>query len=298
MFKRIMLFFAMNMAIILTVSIVMSVLGVQPYLTANGLNYQSLMIFCLIWGSVGSFISLQLSRWQVKKFMGVQLVEESPQYSRLVNTVHRLARSASLPKMPEVGVYESPEVNAFATGASKSRSLVAVSTGLLNTMTEDEVEGVLAHEVSHISNGDMVTMALVQGVVNAFVMFFARVAAFAIQNALRSDNDRDSGFSGGWSYYITTFIFEIIFGFIGMFIIAFFSRYREYRADSGAAHLAGSSKMIAALRRLQGQYEAGKFEKESNKMSALKISSGKAILGLLSTHPKLEDRIAALQRTL
>ena len=288
----------MNMAILLTVSIVMSVLGVQPYLTQNGLDYKALMIFCLIWGSVGSFISLQLSRWQVKKFMGVQLVEESPQYSRLVNTVHRLARSASLPKMPEVGVYESPEVNAFATGPSKSRSLVAVSTGLLNTMTEDEVEGVLAHEVSHISNGDMVTMALVQGVVNAFVMFFARVAAFAIQNALRSDDDRDSGFAGGWSYYITTFIFEILFGFIGMFIIAFFSRYREYRADSGAAHLAGSSKMIAALRRLQSQYEAGKFEKESNKMSALKISSGKAILGLLSTHPKLEDRIAALQRTL
>lgn len=296
MFKRILLFGIMNVAIIATVSIIMAIFGVQPYLTQNGLDYNSLMIFCLIWGSVGSFVSLQLSRWQAKKFMGVELVEGNPSYSKLVNTVHRLARSANLPKMPEVGVYTSQEVNAFATGPSKSRSLVAVSTGLLETMTDEEAEGVLAHEVSHISNGDMVTMALVQGVVNAFVMFFARVAAFAIQNALRSDDDKESS-NGGWAYYLTTIVFEILFGFIGMFVIAFFSRYREFRADSGAAHLAGSSKMIAALRRLQSQYEAGRFEEKTDpKVAAFKISSPKTIMGLLSTHPPLEDRIKALQR--
>lgn len=286
----------MNMAIIAMVSIIMSVFNVQPYLTANGLDYTALLVFCLIWGSVGSFISLQISRWQAKKFMGVHLVEGSSEYARLVNTVHKLAKMANLPKMPEVGVYQSAEVNAFATGPSKSRSLVAVSTGLLNNMSEEEIEGVLAHEVSHIANGDMVTMALIQGVINAFVMFFARIAAFAVQNALRGDDDREGSSVGGLSYYITTFVFEIIFGFIGMFIIAFFSRYREYRADSGAAHLSGSSKMIAALRRLQGQYEQGRFEKESDKMAAFKISSKKSLMGLLSTHPSLDDRIAALQR--
>lgn len=297
MFKRFLMFGLMNMAIMLTISIVMSVFGLEPYLNANGLNYTSLMVFCLLWGTLGSFVSLQLSRWQAKKFMGVQLVEDSPQYSKLVNTIHRLARSAHLPKMPEVGVYNSPEVNAFATGPSKSKSLVAVSTGLLSAMSEDEVEGVLAHEVSHIANGDMVTMALVQGVVNAFVMFFARVAAFALQNALRSDDDRDSGSNTGWSYFITRMIFEMLFGFIGMFIVAFFSRYREYRADAGAARLSGSSKMIAALRKLQSQYDAGRFEKNSDsKISALKISSPKSIMGLLSTHPPLEDRIKALER--
>ena len=148
------------------------------------------MIFCLVWGMVGSFISLQMSKWMAKRSMGVQVVEANGQFSNLVNTVHRLARMANLPKMPEVGVYESAEVNAFATGPSKSNSLVAVSTGLLRSMSEDEIEGVLAHEVAHIANGDMVTMTLAQGVINAFVMFFARVVAFAIDNALRSDNDR------------------------------------------------------------------------------------------------------------
>ncbi|MCT4641617.1 MAG: protease HtpX [Bacteriovoracaceae bacterium] len=297
MFKRVGLFLIMNITIMISVSLLMSIFNVQPYLSANGLNYQSLLLFCLIWGSVGSFISLQLSRWQAKKFMGVQLVQsDDPRFGSLVNTVYRLSKSAGLNTMPEVGIYNSPEVNAFATGPSKSRSLVAVSSGLLNSMNDDEVEGVLAHEVSHIANGDMVTMALIQGVVNAFVMFFARIAAFAIQNALRSNDEDNSSSVGGWSYYLTTMLFEVLFGFIGMFIIAFFSRYREYRADAGAAHISGSSKMIAALRRLQVQYEAGKFDKSTSKMNALKISSAGGLMSLLSTHPKLSDRISALER--
>jgi len=284
----------MNIAVIATISIVMNLLGVKPYLTANGLNYEALLIFCGIWGMVGSFISLALSKFMAKNMMGVKIQEANGQYSALVNTVHRLAKAANLPKMPEVGIYESPEVNAFATGPSKSNSLVAVSTGLLHQMNDEEVEGVLAHEIAHVANGDMVTMALIQGVINAFVMFFARVAAFAIQNAMRSDND-DRPVGHDWSYMLTTFVFEILFGFIGMFVIAFFSRYREYRADSGGARLAGRNKMIGALRRLQMQYENGVFEKSDEKMNAMKISSKGGFMALLSTHPKLEDRIKALE---
>lgn len=294
MFKRISLFLLMNIAVIATISIVMNLLGVKPYLTANGLNYEALLIFCGIWGMVGSFISLAMSKFMAKSMMGVQIQSENGPYHNLVNTVHRLAKAANLPKMPEVGIYNSPEVNAFATGPSKSNSLVAVSTGLLNQMSEEEVEGVLAHEIAHVANGDMVTMALIQGVINAFVMFFARVAAFAIQNAMRSDND-DRPVGHDWSYMLTTFVFEILFGFIGMFVIAFFSRYREYRADSGGARLAGRNKMIGALKRLQMQYEHGVFEKSDEKMNAMKISSKGGIMALLSTHPKLEDRIRALE---
>jgi heat shock protein HtpX len=297
MFKRIALFAMMNIAVIVTVSLILNLLGVQPYLTANGLDYTSLLIFCLIWGSVGSFISLMMSKWTAKQFMKVQIIDErSGQYSWLVNTVHRLSKAANLPKMPEVGVYHSPEVNAFATGPSKSNSLVAVSTGLLNNMTEEEIEGVLAHEVAHVANGDMVTMALLQGIINAFVMFFARIAAFAIQNAMRS-NDRDGDSPvGGIAYWVTTMVFEIIFGMVGMVILAFFSRFREYRADSGAAILAGRHKMIAALKRLELQYERGVFDKETENMSAFKISSKESgFRALFSTHPPLKDRIRALE---
>lgn len=292
--KRFGLWFLMNFAVITAISIIMHLLGVEPYLNAYGLNYQSLLIFCLIWGMVGSFISLGMSKFMAKMSMGVKIVDSYSQYSGLVNTVHRLAKAANLPKMPEVGIYESPEVNAFATGPSKSNSLVAVSTGLLQGMTTDEVEGVLAHEVAHIANGDMVTMTLVQGVVNAFVMFFARIAAFAIQNLLRSDDD-DSPI-GGLSYYITVMVFDFLFGFIGMFITAWFSRMREYSADLGGAQLAGRTKMVAALRRLQTQYEQGYFDKKNADMAAFKISSREVGLrALLSTHPKLSDRIARLE---
>jgi len=295
MFKRFFLFAVMNIAVIVTISIVMNLLGVQPYLTAYGLNYESLLIFCLLWGMIGSFISLMMSKFMAKKMMGVKVVEANSSYSHLVNTVHRLAKAANLPKMPEVGIYDSPEVNAFATGPSKSNSLVAVSTGLLNSMREDEVEGVLAHEIAHIANGDMVTMALAQGVINAFVMFFARVVAFAVQNALKSDDDKSP--VGGLSYMLTTIVFDILFGIIGSIILAGFSRYREFRADAGGASLAGKQSMINALKRLQMQYEGGGvFENENPSLNAFKISSKESGLrALLSTHPKLSDRIKRLE---
>ena len=296
MFKRIFFFVLTNILVVMTISILMSVLGVNHYVTAQGLDYNALLIFCLLWGFVGSFISLAMSKWTVKRMMGVQILEAHGNYAGLVNKVHQLSKAAGIQKMPEVGIYDSPEVNAFATGPSKNNSLVAVSTGLLNSMRDDEIEGVLAHEVAHVANGDMVTMALVQGVINAFVMFFARIAAFAIQQAMRNDDD-DAPVGGGWSYYLTTILFEMLFGFIGMFVVAYFSRYREYRADEGGARLAGREKMIAALQRLQQQFENNNFVKSEAKMNSLKISSKDGLLALLSTHPKLSDRITALQRS-
>ena len=295
MFKRFGLWAMMNIAVIATISIVMSVLGVEPYLNAYGLNYEALIIFCLIWGMVGSFISLAMSKFMAKMSMGVKIIKpDDAQHSQLVSTIHRLARSANLPKMPEVGIYESPEVNAFATGPTKSKSLVAVSTGLLNNFNSDELEGVLGHEVAHIANGDMVTMTLVQGVVNAFVMFFARIAAFAVGQAFKSDDDESS--VGGISYMITTFVFEMMFGVLGMFITSWFSRIREYSADIGGAQLAGKGKMIAALKKLQIQHDSGVFDKRSGNMSALKISSKEVGLkALMSTHPKLDERIRRLE---
>jgi heat shock protein HtpX len=299
MFKRIFLFMLTNVLVMVTISIVMSVLGVGHYMTSAGIDYSALAVFCLIWGGVGSFISLLMSKWTAKTMMGVQLVDERGQYAELVRKVHQMARAAGITKMPEVGVYNSPEVNAFATGPSKNNSLVAVSTGLLQQMTSDEVEGVLAHEVAHVANGDMVTMALVQGVINAFVLFFAKIAAFALQNALQGDRDNERSEGPGWAYYISEIVFQIAFSFLGMFVVAYFSRYREYRADAGGAKFAGRNKMIAALRRLQAKYESGApLSADNDKMSAFKISTrkGKGPMAMLSTHPPLEERIAALER--
>jgi heat shock protein HtpX len=296
MFKRIFLFVLTNVLVMVTVSIVLSVLGVNHYVTSAGLNYSSLMIFCLVWGFVGSGISLMLSKFMAKRMMGVEIVDERGQYADLVHKVHSLSRAAGLTKMPEVGVYQSPEVNAFATGPSRNNSLVAVSSGLLQQMTADEVEGVLAHEVAHVANGDMVTMALVQGVVNAFVMFFARIAAFALQNVLngdREDDDRAQAGSG-LAYHISVMVFEIAFSFLGMFVVAYFSRIREFRADKGAAQFAGKNKMVAALRRLQQKIDL--VDDSQDQIKAMKISSKKGLMSFLSTHPSLEDRIAALER--
>lgn len=296
MFKRIFLFVLTNVLVMVTVSIVLSVLGVNHYVTAAGLNYSSLMVFCLVWGFVGSGISLMLSKFMAKKMMGVEIVDGRGQYAELVNKVHNLSRAAGLTTMPEVGVYQSPEVNAFATGPSRNNSLVAVSSGLLNQMTVDEVEGVLAHEVAHVANGDMVTMALVQGVVNAFVMFFARIAAFALQNVLNGDSDDrdDRPAASGLAYHLSVMVFEIAFSFLGMFVVAYFSRVREFRADKGAAQYAGKNKMIAALRRLQQKIDM--VDDSQDQIKAMKISSKKGFMSFLSTHPSLEDRIAALER--
>lgn len=292
MFKRIGLFLITNLAILVTVSIIMNIFGIGQYRTIGGMDYQALLAFCAVWGFVGSFISLGMSKFMAKRFMGVQVVDGNSQYASLVNRIHQLAKQANLPKMPEVGVYNSPEMNAFATGPSKSNSLVAVSTGLLQGMREEEVEGVLAHEISHIANGDMVTMTLLQGVINTFVMFFARIAAFAVENFLRGDDEEGEGL-GGLAYMFTVFAFEIVFGILGSVVVALFSRHREYRADAGAAKLAGKEKMIAALERLRNQ---SFIDKRGQALEAFKITGRKGgLAALLSTHPPLEDRIKALQ---
>jgi heat shock protein HtpX len=288
--------------VMVTISLILNVLGVQPYLTARGLDYGSLAAFCLVWGMGGAFISLALSRMMAKWMMGVQVIDPSvrdPELQGLVERVHHLARAAGLPKMPEVGIYESPEVNAFATGPTKSRALVAVSTGLLHRMRSDEVDGVLGHEVAHIANGDMVTMTLIQGVVNAFAMFLARVLAFAISQATsRGSEDREEGssFTGGATYFITQFVLEMVFLVLGSVVVAWFSRQREFRADQGGARLAGREKMVSALEALRRTYEAVDPNAQPAAQT-LKISSrGTGIFRFFSTHPPLEERIERLMR--
>lgn len=295
--KRIGLFLLVNLLVIVTISTVLNLLGVKPYITAKGLDYQSLLVFCAIWGMGGAFISLALSKVMAKWMMGVQIISPETRNAEerdLVQTVYELSRAAGLSKMPEVGIYESDEVNAFATGPSKSNSLVAVSTGLLRRMNRNEVKGVLGHEVAHIANGDMVTMTLIQGVVNAFVMFLARAIAFALTMTKGSDSEEREGTP--MSYYITQFVLEIFFMILGSIVVAWFSRYREYRADDGGARLAGKGNMIQALEGLQktvDNIDAG----AQPAVQALKISSrsGK-FMKLFSTHPPLEERIARLKK--
>ena len=279
MAKRIGLFLITNLAIVATLSVIMRVLGIQP-----GGGLESLAVFSFVWGMGGAFISLQLSRWMAKRATRLQLIDGRTGRQELdwiYNTVERLTRQANLP-MPEVGVYESPEVNAFATGPSKSRSLVAVSTGLLRSMKPNEVEGVLAHEVAHIANGDMVTMTLLQGVINAFVIFFARVIASVMS---RSD-ERPS--------YLIIFALEIVLGILGSLVTAWFSRTREFRADAGAAHLSGRENMVGALRRLMANQEA--VDTSHQALATMKINGQRGWMVFFSTHPPLEQRIAALER--
>jgi heat shock protein HtpX len=290
MAKRIMLFMVTNLAIIVTLSIVLSLLGVSGYITPAGeLDFIALGIFCLVWGMGGAFLSLLLSRWSAKRLMGVQLVDGqtgNQDLDWLHNTIGHLARQSNLP-MPEVGVYDSPEVNAFATGPSKRRSLVAVSTGLLRNMTREEVQGVLAHEVSHIGNGDMVTMTLLQGVVNAFVMFFARVVAHVVRASLDSRNADAIAF-------VVMIVLQIVLGILGSLVVAAFSRHREFRADAGGASLAGRGAMIGALKRLVATQE--RVDVSQPTLASFKIAGGRGILQLWATHPPLERRIAALQQ--
>ncbi|QVL58195.1 MAG: protease HtpX [Simkaniaceae bacterium] len=292
MFKRIFLFLAVNCLVILTISAILSFLNVKPYLTAHGLDLQSLLIFCLIWGMVGALISLALSRKMAKWMMRIQLITPSGPQADLYHMVARLARDANLPDIPEVGVFDSPQMNAFATGPTKRRSLVAVSTGLLSQMEKRELEAVLAHEISHISNGDMVTMTLIQGVVNAFVMFLARVLAYAVTTMGRSNNRRSSYMS----YYLFTFLFEIVFMILGSMVICTFSRWREFRADKGGAILTRKEHMIAALEKLRTAKTIPSSPKSS--LSALMISVPRkgGLMSLLATHPPLEMRIKRLQQ--
>jgi heat shock protein HtpX len=286
--KRIFLFLATNLAIVITLSIVLSLLGVGGYMGPGGLDIRALAIFCFIWGMGGAFISLQMSRWIAKRATGVQVVDGRTgrqEQDWLYNTVARLTQQANLP-MPEVGIYDSPEVNAFATGPSKSRSLVAVSSGLLRSMRPEEVEGVLAHEVAHISNGDMVTMTLLQGIINAFVMFFARLVAFGIRSTTDSRNSYMMS-------YLVMIVLEIGLGILGSLITAWFSRHREFRADAGGAALAGRPQMIAALRRLMNNREA--VDTSHQALATLKINGTRGWMVFFSTHPPLEQRITALE---
>ncbi|HSD26712.1 MAG TPA: protease HtpX [Vicinamibacteria bacterium] len=295
MAKRVFLFVLTNIAILAMVSIVLAVLGQMGVLGLAG-RHGTLLIYCAIWGFGASLVSLLLSRWMAKRAMGVHLIgpdvrDADEQW--LYATVSRLAQQANLP-MPEVGIYDSPEVNAFATGPSKKRSLVAVSTGLFRSMGRQEREGVLAHEISHVANGDMVTMALIQGVVNAFVLYLAHVVAMIARNALSSrDDDRPSyaGFMVGQLVFIAA---QIVFGLIGSMVTAWFSRHREFRADAGGAALAGRGSMVSALRRLLANQ--GRVDDSKPQYATFKISGGKRLFALLATHPPLEQRIAALEQ--
>lgn len=288
--KRYGILLLINLLIIATISIVINVLGIQPYLSAQGINYGSLAAFCLVWGFGGAFISLLMSKFLAKKLSGVQVIDPNTTDTNgqwLVQTIYRLARNANLPKMPEVGIFESSEMNAFATGPTKSNSLVAVSSGLLQQMNREEVEGVLAHEITHVANGDMVTMTLIQGLVNAFSMFLSRVVANILSNMVSEK-------SAHLVRMIATFVLDIVFTSLGMIVVAYVSRRREYRADAGGAALAGKEKMIHALQRLQG--DRSPPPEQASAMATMQISNRMGgIMELMRTHPKLEDRIARLQ---
>jgi heat shock protein HtpX len=291
--KRIFLFLLTNIAIVVMLSLVLSILGVGNYVGPGGLDMQALMIFCLVWGMGGAFISLQLSRWMAKRATGVKLVDGrsgNPEADWLHATVARLTQTANLP-MPEVGIYDSPEVNAFATGPSKNKSLVAVSSGLLRAMRQDEIEGVLAHEVAHIANGDMVTMTLLQGVINAVVMFLARVIAFAVARGGSRDDSRGNSYAMSWMMIM---VLEIGLGIFGSLITAWFSRQREFRADRGGAQFAGRERMLGALKRLAANREL--VDTHHQALATLKINGTKGWMVFFSTHPPIEARIAALER--
>lgn len=290
--KRIFLFLATNLAVMLLLNVVLSLLGVRSILAANGsdLNVNALLVLAAVFGMGGAFISLAISKWMAKRAMGVQVIDKPGNSAEawLVNTVQRLARQAGI-GMPEVGVFQSPEMNAFATGMTRNSSLVAVSTGLLQKMSQDEVEAVLGHEISHIANGDMVTLTLIQGVVNTFVIFLARVIGHVIDRAVLK-NERGYGIG----YYATVFALEMVLGLFASMIVMWFSRYREFRADAGGARLASAGKMIGALQRLQTAHESSQLPQQ---MQAFGINGGlsSGFRSLFMSHPPLEKRIEALR---
>ena len=293
MIKRFTLFALTNILVIAMISIILNVLGIGGYVEAGGINHTSLMLYCLLWGMVGSIISLAISRMTAKWMMGVKLINPNTtgEHDWILRKTHEISKSAGLNTMPEVGIYNSPDVNAFATGPTKNRALVAVSTGLLSSMNKDEAEGVLAHEVAHIANGDMVTMTLIQGVINAFVMFFARIVAFAI--AQRVDR-RMSGII----HFVVIMALQVAFGLLGTLVTSWFSRKREFRADSGSAKYVGRDKMISALRALERIKGKVQIPEQKEAMAALQISNNAAksnFMMMLSTHPSLDKRIKALE---
>ncbi|MGZ8195383.1 MAG: protease HtpX [Methylosarcina sp.] len=286
---RIFLFLATNAAILVVISIVFNLLGLSGFLDAQGVNLDlnALLVMSAVIGMAGSFISLLLSKWSAKNAMGVHVIDrpENQTEQWLVDTVAKLAREAGI-GMPEVGLFQAPQANAFATGMNKNSALVAVSTGLLQTMNADEVEAVLGHEISHVSNGDMVTMVLMQGVVNTFVYFFATIIGHVVDRTVfKSERDY------GPAYYVTQLVAQIALGILASMLVMWFSRYREFKADAGGARLAGREKMIGALRALQRAHEPQSLP---GQLAAFGIN-GDGVMRLFMSHPPLSERIAALQ---
>ncbi len=289
---RIALFLLTNLAVILVVGVTLSLLGVNNYMIGNRFNFMSLLVFCSMFGFTGSFISLFLSKFMAKRGSSAVVIKKPSNRKEvwLIETVSNLSKEAGI-KIPEVAIFPSHDANAFAAGWNKNDALIAISTGILDRFPPDEIKAVLGHEISHVANGDMVTLSLLQGVVNTFVMFFARISAYVVNQFLRRNDDEGSV---GWSYYIATFIFEILFGILASMIVMWFSRFREYRADKASAYLGGKGAMIAALARLQSEHKENHMPES---MVAIGINQGgKPTLGeLFSSHPSIDDRIKALQ---
>lgn len=289
--KRISLFLLTNFLVLVTISISFNLITHFLGWDQFSAYYQTTLLLCAMFGFGGAFISLFISKWMAKSAYGVQIIPENtnnPELRFLLSTTHRLAQAAGLKVLPEVGIYESPDINAFATGPSRNNSLVAVSSGLLSKMSHSEVEGVLGHEIAHIANGDMVTMTLIQGVVNTFVMFLARIVASVIADNVEERNRY-------WVRWAAVMVLDILFSLLGSILVNYFSRRREYRADAGGATFAGREKMIAGLRRLQSQFEM--IEPDDSGMATMKISNrSTGLAALFSTHPSLDDRIHRLEQ--
>ena len=302
--KRLLFFILTNILVMTTIVIVWSVITTFTDIGGTfetggpglGIDYTALMVFSLVVGFTGSFISLAMSRWMAKKMMKVKVLDPNGpltgQERSVVEKVHRLSRAAGLTHMPEVGIYQSAEVNAFATGPSKKRSLVAVSSGLLNVMDDAAVEGVIAHEVAHVANGDMVTMTLLQGVVNTFVVFFSRIAAILVSRLVRSEMQAVVRF-------VAIIIFQILFSILGSLVVMAFSRYREFHADRGGADLAGRDKMAHALRSLKAHINRANVNDrtDDSAIQTMKISGKGGIATLFSSHPDLDERIRRLEQS-
>lgn len=291
MARRIFYFLLTNILVLLTISIIFTILPIGNYIGADGtIYYGSLLVFSAVIGFTGSFISLLISRWTAKKMMGVKVIDPNRpenEYERMVvEKVHRLSRAAGLTHMPEVGIYYSKEVNAFATGPTKNRSLVAVSSGLLEELDDDAIEGVIAHEVAHIANGDMVTMTLLQGVVNTFVIFLSRIVAYIASQFVREE-------MAPIVHFIAIIVFQILFSILGSLVVFAYSRHREFHADRGGADLAGRDKMRHALESLRAYTNRASIGNEDAAIATMKIN-GKKVASLFSTHPPLEERIRRL----
>ena len=289
--KSIGLFLLTNIAVIAVAMLAMNILGVGSYMEGTSLNLNNLFMFALIFGFAGSFVSLAMSKWMAKMSTGAKVIEQPRNADEqwLVDTVARQAEKAGI-KSPEVAIYDSPEPNAFATGMTKNNSLVAVSTGLMRAMRQNEVEAVLGHEVAHVANGDMVTMALLQGVLNTFVIFFAKIVAYVVDRVILKNEQEGHS----WTFIIVDIVAQVLFGILASIITMWFSRKREFHADNGGAYLAGKENMIAALKRLDSM-QPGELP---DQIAAFGISSGKSKIGeLFTSHPPLADRIAALEAT-